>query len=106
MYVQGPGRHKCFPVTPPAAATFPPPEDPTPGGIPTPWHCHLAPVPPSTPNAMQRLQPRTGVCLPNKWKAYLTGIVMQTSEITDQLCSKESGSACWRHDPGYRVNSP
>ena len=49
-------------------------------------------------------EPRTGVCLPNTWKAYLTGTVMQTSEIMDQLCPRESGSACWRHDPGYRVN--
>ena len=106
MYVQGPGCHKCFPVTPPTAVTIPPQEDPTPSGIPTPWHCHHAPVPPSTPNAMQGLQPRTGVCLPNTWKAYLTGTVMQTSEIMDQLCPKKSGSACWQYDPGYRVNSP
>ena len=95
MYIQGPGCHKCFPVTPPTAVTIPPQEDPTPSGIPTPWHCHHAPVPPSTPNAMQGLQPRTGVCLPNTWKAYLTGTVMQTSEIMDQLCPKKSGSACW-----------
>ena len=106
MYVQGPGLHKCFPATIPAAATFPPPKDPTPGGIPTPWHCHHAPGPLSTPNAMQMLQPRTGVCLPNRWKAYLTGTVMQTSEITDQLCPKKSGSPCWGCDPDYRVNPP
>ena len=31
---------------------------------------------------------------------------MQTNEITDQLCPKKSGSACWQCDPGYRVNSP
>ena len=31
---------------------------------------------------------------------------MQTNEITDQLCPKQSGSACWQCDPGYRVNSP
>ena len=24
----------------------------------------------------------------------------------DQLYPKISGSACWQHDPGYRVNSP
>ena len=34
MYIQGPGCQKCFPVIPPAAATFPPPEDPNPGQCP------------------------------------------------------------------------
>ena len=31
MHIQGPGCQKCFPVMPPAAATFLPPEDPNPG---------------------------------------------------------------------------
>ena len=106
MYIQGPGGQNVFQSCPLLLLPVPHQRIQTPGGIPMPWHCHHAPVPPSTPNAMQRLQPRTGVCLPNTWKAYLTGTVMQTSEIMDQLCPKKSGSACWEHDPGYRVNSP
>ena len=39
-------------------------------------------------------------------KTYWKGTIMHTNEITDQLCPKKSGSACWQYDPGYRVNSP
>ena len=31
---------------------------------------------------------------------------MQTNEITDELCPKKSGSACWQQDPGYTVKPP
>ena len=106
MYIQGPGCQKCFPVMPPAAATFPHQRIQTPGRIPTPWYCHRASVPLSTPNATQMLQPeQVSVCQING-KTYWTGTVMQTNEITDQLCPKKSGSACRQCDPGYRVNSP
>ena len=49
MYIQGPGCQKCFPVIPPAAATFPPPEDPNPGQCPDTMALPSCPVPQSTP---------------------------------------------------------
>ena len=72
MYIQGPGCQKYFSVMPPAATTFLPPEDPKPR-----WYsntmalpsCPCASVHP--PHATQMLQPRTGVCLSNKWKNLL-----------------------------------
>ena len=63
MYIQGPGCQKCFPVIPPAAATFPPPEDPNPKQCPDTMALPSCPCASIYP---QMLQLRTGVCLPNK----------------------------------------
>ena len=79
----------------------------SPGGILTPWHCHHAPIPLSTPKCHTDVTTQNR-CLSAKYmeKTYWTGTIMQTNEIMDQLCPKKSGSACWQYDPGYRVNSP
>ena len=47
---------------------------------------------------------QVSVCQTNG-KTYGTGTIMQTKKITEQLCPKKSGSACWRHDPGYRFST-
>ena len=51
MYIQGPGAKNVSQLCPPLPLPFPHQRIQTPGGIPTPWHCHHAPGPPSTPNA-------------------------------------------------------
>ena len=49
MYIQGPGAKNVSQLCPPLLLPFPNQRIQTPGGIPTPWHCHHAPGPPSTP---------------------------------------------------------
>ena len=49
LYVQGPGCQKCFQSRPQLPLPFPHQRIQNPGGIPTPWHRHHAPEPPSTP---------------------------------------------------------
>ena len=94
LYVQGPGRQKCFQPRPrPDCRCL----SPTRGSKPQVASRHhvIITMPPCLhlpPNATQMLQPRTGVCLPNGRTSW-TGTIMQTNEITDQLCSKKSGSA-------------
>ena len=107
MYVQGPGGQKCFLVTPPAAATFPPPEDPNPGQYPDTMalpSCPWASIYPQMPGRCYNPE-QVSVCQIHG-KTYWTGTIMQRKEITDQLCPKKSGSTCWQYNPGYRVNSP
>ena len=88
MYIQGSGCQKCFPVMPPAATTFP-----NPGAVSQNHGIAIMPLCLRLlPNARQMLQPRTGVCLPNKTycpigKTYWTGTIIQTNETTDQLDS-------------------
>ena len=79
----------------------------TPGSIPTPWCYHHASVPPSIPKCHVDVTAHNR-CLSAKEmeKTYWTGAIMQTNKIKDQLCPPKSGSACWQHDSGYRVNSP
>ena len=64
MYIQGPWCQKCFPVMSPHPLLLPFPHQriQTPGSILRPWHYHHAPLPPSTPNATQMLQPSKGIC--------------------------------------------
>ena len=71
MYIQGPECQRGFQVTPPAAATFLPPEDPNPRWYPDTMALPSCPCLRLPPNATQMLQPVTGVCLPNKWKNLL-----------------------------------
>ena len=53
MYIQGPGCQKkkkiVFKLCPPLLLPFTHQRIQTPGSIPTPWHYHHAPGPPSTP---------------------------------------------------------
>ena len=71
LYVQGPGRRKCFQSRPHCRCL-----SPTRGSKPrvASQHHGIATMPLRLllpPNATQMLQPRTGVCLPNKWKNLL-----------------------------------
>ena len=107
IYIQGPGCQKCLSVLPPAPATFPPPE-----GTICGWYPNTIALP-SCPRASIYSQmthrcynpEQVSVCQING-KTYWTGTIMQTNEITDQLCPKKSGFSCWQYDPGYRVKSP
>ena len=107
MYIQGLGAKYVFQLCLPLPLHFPHHKIQTPGGILAPWHCQHAPVPPSTPQVPCRCYnpEQVSVCQING-KTYWIGTIMQTNEITDQLCPKKSGSACWQYDSGYRVNSP
>jgi len=101
---------KCMP---PAAAIFPPPEDPNPGwyldtmALPS-WPC--ASVHPQMPRRCYNPE-QVSVCQING-KTYWTGTIMQTNEITDQLCPKKIRLCqiiychIWQYNPGYRVYSP
>ena len=72
MHIQGPRCHKCFPVMPPTATTFPPPGGPNPERFPNTMalpSCPCASIYPQMPRRFYN--PDTGVCLPNKWKDLL-----------------------------------
>ena len=104
---RGLGAKNVFQLCPPLLLPFPHQEVQTLSGFPTPWHCHHAPVPPSTPkcHADFTTQTQVSVCQING-KTYWTGTIMQTNKIMNQLCPKISGSACWHYNQGCRVNSP
>ena len=92
---------------PSTAATFHPPEDPNPRQYPNTMalpSCPWASVYPQMPHRCYNPK-QVSVCQIHG-KTYWKGTIMHTNEITDQLCPKKSGSACWQYDPGYRVNSP
>ena len=92
---------------PPTATTFPPSEDPNPRRYPNTMAlstCPCASVYPQMPCRCYNPD-QVSVCQING-KTYWTGTIMQTNEIMDHLCPKNSGSACWLYDPGYTVNSP
>ena len=86
---------------------LPPQWDPNPGwdsgtmALPT---CTCASIYPQVPCRCYNPE-QVSVCQVNG-KTYWIGTIMLTNEITDQLCPKISGSACWQYDSGYRVNSP
>ena len=107
MHVQRSGCQKCFPVSLLAATIFPPPEDPNPRRSPNTMmlpSCPCASIYPQMPSRCYNPD-QVSACQING-KPHWTGTVMQTNEITDHLCPKKSGSACWLYDAGYRVNSP
>ena len=107
MYIQGPGCQKCFPVMPPAAATFTPPEYLNPGQYPDTMALPSRPYASVYPQMLCRCYNPEQVSVYQTYgKTYWTGTVIKTNKITDQLCPKISGSASWQSDPGYRVNSP
>ena len=88
MYIQGSGCQKCFPVIPPAATTFPPPEDPNPGQNPDTMEfpsCPWASIYPQMPGRCYNPE-QVSVCQIHG-KTYWTGTIMQRNEITDQLDS-------------------
>ena len=90
LYIQGTGCQKCFPVMPPAAASFPPPEDPNPG-----WYlntkallsCPCASIYPQMSRRCYNSE-EVSVCQING-KTYWTGTIMQTNEIIDRLCPEK-----------------
>ena len=104
---RGLGAKNVFQLCPPLLLPFTHQRIQTPGSILTPWHCHHAPGPLSTPKCHTDVTTQNR-CLSAKYmeKTYWTGTIMQTNEIMDQLCPKKSGSTCWQYNPGYRVNSP
>ena len=107
MHVQRSGCQKCFPVILFTATIFPPPEDPNPRWYPNTMTlptCPCASVYPQMPHRCYNPD-QLSVCQING-KTYWTGTIIQTNKIMDHLCPKNSGSACWMYDPGYRVNSP
>ena len=65
-----------------------------------PPHLHLP------PNATKMLHTEQLSVSQINGKTYWTGTIMQTNEITEQLCPYKSASACWQYDASYRVNSP
>ena len=87
LYVQGPGCRKCFQSRPPLPLPYPHQRIQNLGSILTPWHRHHAPVPPSTPKCHADVTTQNR-CLSANWKNLLAGTIMQTNEITDQLCPK------------------
>ena len=91
---------------PPAATTFPPPEDPNARWHPDTMALPLCPCASIYPQMTCRYYnpEQVSVCHING-KTYWVGIIMQTNEITHQLCPKKSGSPCWQYEPAYRVNS-
>ena len=102
MYM-GPGTKNVFRLCSRLLLPFPHQRIQTLGGIPTPWHCHHAPAPPSTPKCYNSEQ--VSVCQIHG-KTYWTGTIIQTNEITEQFCPYKSASACWQYDASYRANSP
>ena len=76
---------------PPAAASFPPPEDPNPG-----WYlntkallsCPCASIYPQMSRRCYNSE-EVSVCQING-KTYWTGTIMQTNEIIDQLCPEKN----------------
>ena len=85
---RGLGAKNVFQLCPPLLLPFTHQRIQTPGSIPTPWHCHHALGPPSTPKCQADVttQNRCLVCQIHG-KTYWTGTIMQTNEITDQLDS-------------------
>ena len=104
LYVQGPGRRRCFQPRPPLPLPFPHQRIQTPGGIPTPWYRHHAPAPPSTPKCHADVTTQNRY-LSAKWKNLLDRD-NNTNKITDQLCPKKSGSACWQRDQVAEFTAP
>ena len=94
---RGLGAKNVFQLCPPLLLPFTHQRIQTPGSILTPWHCHHAPGPLSTPKCHTDVTTQNR-CLSAKYmeKTYWTGTIMQTNEIMDQLCPKKSGSACWQ----------
>ena len=89
---------------PPAAATFPPPEDPKLGWYPDTMALPSCPCTSVYMPCRCYNPEQVSVCQVNG-ETYRKGTIMQTNKIMDQLCPKKSGSACWQYDPGYRANS-
>ena len=73
------------------------------------WHYGIATMPPHLhlpPNATKMLHTEQLSVSQINGKTYWTGTIMQTNEITEQLCPYKSASACWQYDASYRANSP